>query len=308
MSASGNITRIGFLGLGQMGAPMAERLFAPDVELHVYDPRPEAMAPFVARGAVACTSAAQLGDVATIVLACLPKAEISEATALGAEGVIHGRAVRVYAEMSTIGRPTVERIADGLAAHGIAMVDSPITGGPSGVRAGTLTLMVAGASEAVATVRPFLERIGKNVFVLGERPGQGQVMKLVNNLVVAANMVSTFEAMTMGAKAGLDADAMAAVINTGTGRSFVTSDVLPRVLSRRFGFGATVAVMDKDMSLGLEEARALGVPMWAVEQAARVWRFAASHGQAGDDISELAKLLEHWAGAELRGREAGQDG
>ena len=300
-----DVTRVGFLGLGQMGAPMAERLFGPDVELHVYDPRPEAVAPFVARGAVACGSPREVADAASIVLACLPSGEVSEVAALGPEGVVHGHAIRVYAEMSTIGRPAVERIAAGLAARGIATVDTPITGGPPGARAGTLALMVAGAADAVATLRPFLGRIGKRLFVLGERPGQGQVMKLVNNLLIAANMVSAFEALAMGTKAGLDPDAMVDVVNAGTGRSFVTSDMMPAVLSRRFGFGAAIAVVDKDVHLGLEEARALGVPMWGVEQAARVWRFAATQGMAKDDISELARLMERWAGAEIRGREDG---
>ena len=300
-----DVTRIGFLGLGQMGAPMAERLFGPDVELRVFDPRPEAVAPFVARGAVACGSPREVADAASIVLACLPSGEVSEVAALGPEGVVRGHAIRVYAEMSTIGRPAMERIAAGLAARGIAAVDTPITGGPPGARAGTLALMVAGAADAVATLRPFLERIGKRLFVLGERPGQGQVMKLVNNLLIAANMVSAFEALAMGAKAGLDPDAMVDVVNAGTGRSFVTSDMMPAVLSRRFGFGAAIAVVDKDVHLGLEEARALGVPMWGVEQAARVWRFAATQGMAKDDISELARLMERWAGAEIRGREDG---
>jgi 3-hydroxyisobutyrate dehydrogenase len=300
-----DVTRIGFLGLGQMGAPMAERLFGPDVELHVFDPRPEAVAPFVARGAVACGSPREVADAASIVLACLPSGEVSKVAALGPEGAVRGHAIRVYAEMSTIGRPAMERIAAGLAARGIAAVDTPITGGPPGARAGTLALMVAGAADAVATLRPFLERIGKRLFVLGERPGQGQVMKLVNNLLIAANMVSAFEALAMGAKAGLDPDAMVDVVNAGTGRSFVTSDMMPAVLSRRFGFGAAIAVVDKDVHLGLEEARALGVPMWGVEQAARVWRFAATQGMAKDDISELARLMERWAGAEIRSREDG---
>lgn len=293
---------IGFLGLGQMGAPMAERLFGPDVRLHVFDPRPEAVAPFVARGAVACGSPREVADAASIVLACLPSAEVSESAALGPEGVVHGRAIRVHAEMSTIGRPAMERIAAGLASRGIAAVDAPITGGPPGARAGTLAMMAAGAAEAVETVRPFLGRIGKTVFVLGDKPGQGQVMKLVNNLLIAANMVSAFEALAMGAKAGLDPGAMVDVVNAGTGRSFVTSDMMPAVLSRRFGFGAAISVVDKDVSLGLEEARALGVPMWGIEQAARVWRFAVTQGMAKDDISELARLIERWAGAEIRGR------
>jgi 3-hydroxyisobutyrate dehydrogenase-like beta-hydroxyacid dehydrogenase len=301
----GAVTHVGFLGLGQMGAPMAERLFCPEIRLHVFDPRPEAVAPFVARGAEAHASPKEVADTASIVLACLPSSTVSEQVALGPEGVVHGKAIRIHAEMSTIGRPAVERIAAGLAARGIALVDTPITGGPPGARAGTLALMVAGAAEPVAALRPVLERIGKRLFVLGERPGQGQVMKLVNNLLIAANMVNAFEALAMGAKAGLDPDTMAEVVNAGTGRSFVTSDILPVVLSRRFGFGAAVAVVDKDVALGLEEARAQEVPMWGIEQAARVWRFAASQGMAGDDIAELARLMERWAGAEIRSRREG---
>jgi 3-hydroxyisobutyrate dehydrogenase-like beta-hydroxyacid dehydrogenase len=301
----GDTTHIGFLGLGQMGAPMAERLFGPEVRLHVFDPRPEAMAPFVARGATACGSPREVADAAAIVLACLPSGEVSEAAALGPEGVVHGRAIRIHAEMSTIGRPAMERIAAGLAARGIAAIDTPITGGPPGARAGTLALMIAGAAEPVDTLRPFLQRIGKSLFVLGEKPGQGQVMKLVNNLLIAANMVSAFEALSMGAKAGLDPDTMVEVVNAGTGRSFVSSDMMPAVLSRRFAFGAAISVVDKDVTLGLEEARALGVPMWGIEQAARVWRFASTQGMAKDDISELARLMERWAGAEIRGRGEG---
>ena len=295
--------RIGFLGLGQMGAPMAERLFGPGVELHVFDPRPEAVAPFAARGALPCGSPREVADAATIVLACLPSAEVSEAAALGPDGVAHGRAVRVHAEMSTIGRGAVERIAAGLSAHGIATVDAPVTGGPPGARAGTLAMMAAGAAEAVDAVRPVLQRIGRTVFALGERPGQAQVMKLVNNLLIAANMVSAFEAFAMGAKAGLDAGTMMEVVNAGTGRSFVSSDIMPAVVDRRFGFGAAISVVDKDVALGLDEARSLGVPMWGIEQAARVWRFAASQGMAKDDISELARLMERWAGAEIRRRD-----
>ncbi len=243
-----------------------------------------------------------VADAAAIVFACLPDGAVSERVALGPEGVVHGGAIRIHAETSTIGRPAAERIAKGLAARGIAMVDTPISGGPPGARAGTLALMVAGPPEAVAALRPFLERLGRRLFVLGEAPGQGQVMKLVNNLLIAANMASAFEALAMGAKAGLDPDTMVEVVNAGTGRSFVTTDMMPAVLDRRFGFGATIAVVDKDVRLGLEEAAALGVPMWVIEQAARLWRFAATQGMAGDDISELARLVEGWAGAEIRGR------
>lgn len=297
-----DVTHIGFLGLGQMGAPMAERLLGPDVQLHVFDPREVAMAPFVARGARACASPAAVAEAAGIVFACLPSGKVSEEAALGPAGVIHGGAIRIHAEMSTIGRPTAQRIAEGLAQRNIALVDSPISGGPAGARAGTLAMMVAGAPDAVETLRPWLLRIGRRVFVLGEQPGQGQVMKLVNNLIFAANAVTAFEAFSLGAKAGLDPDTMVEMVNAGTGRSFASSDLMPTVLSGAFRFGASIAVLDKDVALGLEEARALDVPMWAIEQAARLWRFAASQGHGGEDISALARIMEGWAGAEIRSR------
>jgi 3-hydroxyisobutyrate dehydrogenase len=297
-----NITDIGFLGLGQMGAPMAERLLAEDVRLHVFDPRPEAMAPFVARGAIACTSAAAVADAAGIVFACLPNGKVSEAVATGPGGVIEGDTVRVYAEMSTIGKVVVTGLATALGTRGITVVDAPISGGPAGARAGTLAMLASGPPAAVAALQPWLARIGRRVFVLGEEPGQAQVMKLVNNLLFAANMVTAFEGLSMGAKAGIDPDLMLEMVNAGTGRSMVTEQVVAEVLSRRFSFGAAISVVDKDVTLGLAEAAALDVPMWGLEQAARVWRFAASQGAGGEDITALARIMERWAGAELRSR------
>lgn len=293
---------IGFLGLGQMGAPMAERLLAADVRLHVFDPRRDAMAPFADRGATACASPADVAARAEIVFACLPKPEISEAVA--AE-VAAGQAVRLYAEMSTIGREPIERIAAQMAARNIGFVDAPISGGPAGARAGTLAMLAAGAPDAVAALKPWQLRIGREVFVMGERPGQAQVMKLVNNLLFAANLVAACEGLAMGAKAGLDPDAMLAMVNAGTGRSMPTERVLEEVLSGRFAFGAAISVVDKDVRLGLAEATALNVPMWTLEQAARVWRFAAAQGAGAEDITTVARFMERWAGAEIRRRARG---
>jgi 3-hydroxyisobutyrate dehydrogenase len=292
-------TPIGFIGLGQMGAPMAERLLAPDVALHVFDPRPEAMAPFADRGAVACVDAGAVAVRAEIVFACLPGPAVSEAVA--AEVAAAGKP-RIYAEMSTIGREAMERIADLLAPRGVACVDALISGGPAGARAGTLAMMASGAPDAVAALRPWQERIGTTVFVLGERPGQAQVMKLVNNLLFAANLAATCEGFAMGAKAGLDVDAMLSMVNAGTGRSLITERVMEEVLSGRFRYGASLAVMDKDAQLGIAEAGALGVPTWTLERAARVWRRAATEGDPSEDLSVVARFVEGWAGTEIRRR------
>jgi 3-hydroxyisobutyrate dehydrogenase-like beta-hydroxyacid dehydrogenase len=294
------MTDLGFIGLGQMGAPMAERLLAPDVRLHVHDANPAAMAAFVEKGAVAHHSAASVADAAPIVFACLPSQPASRAVAAG---VAEGRAVQVYAEMSTIGRETVAGIAEMLGARGIAVVDAPISGGPPGARAGTLAMMAAGSADAVERVRPFLARIGRGVFVIGEKPGMAQVMKLVNNLLIATNMVAAFEALVMGAKAGLDADMMVDVLNASTGRSLVTTDIVPKaILPGTFDFGATTTIMSKDAELGVAEARALGVPIWTIEQAARLWRMGVMQGMGPADMTSLITILEGWAGTEVRSR------
>ena len=294
------MTDLGFIGLGQMGAPMAARLLAPDVRLHVHDANPAAVATFVDQGAVAHTTATSVADAAVLVFACLPSQSASRAVAAN---IAEGRAVQVYAEMSTIGRETISAIAETLAARGIAVVDAPISGGPPGARAGTLAMMAAGSPDAVERVRPWLARIGRVVFVIGEEPGMAQVMKLVNNLLIATNMAAAFEGLVMGAKAGLDAGLMVDVLNASTGRSLVTTDIVPRaILPGTFDFGATTAIMSKDAELGVAEARALGVPIWTIEQAARLWRMGVLQGMGADDMTVLIKLLEGWSGAEVRSR------
>ncbi len=125
-------------------------------------------------------------------------------------------------------------------------------------------------------------------------------MKLVNNLLFAANLATACEAFAMGAKAGLDADVMLRMVNAGTGRSMVTEKVMEEVLSGRFAFGAALSILDKDVRLGVAEATALGVPMWTLEQMARVWRFAAVQGAAAEDLTVIARMMEGWTGAPIR--------
>ncbi len=293
---------IGFLGLGQMGAAIAERLQQAGARLHVYDPSEVAMAPFVLRGAVDHASARSVADTAALVFACLPNGTVSEAVA--AE-IAHGSAVKTYVEMSTIGSPALARIAAIVGARGIALADCPISGGPKGARAGTLTMILAGPPDTRAVLRPWLERIGKNLFEVGDRPGQAQLMKLVNNLINAANMATAFEALVLGAKGGLDPDVMVNVINVSTGRNSATQDKVPRaVLPGTFDYGAKLTTMVKDVVLGLKEAEALGVPMWVHEQVGLLWRFGEQQGMGQDDFTALIKVLEGWAGVEVRGRDS----
>jgi 3-hydroxyisobutyrate dehydrogenase len=166
-----------------------------------------------------------------------------------------------------------------------------------------LSVIVAGPAAAVTEIRPWLQRIGKNVFEVGEQPGQAQLMKLVNNLINAANMATAFEALVLGAKGGLDPDQMVAVINVSTGRNSATMDKVPKaVLPGTFDYGAKLSTMLKDVVLGLQEADRLGVPMWVHETVGQLWRFGATQGLGDADLTALIRVLEGWAGTEVRSR------
>jgi 3-hydroxyisobutyrate dehydrogenase len=284
--------RVGFLGLGQMGAPMAARLLGKDWQLHVFDPRDEAMRPFVAQGAIAHTSPASVAEAASMIFACLPTPQISLEAALGATGVLQGRAVRIYAEMSTIGGPIVSRIAEGLAAGGVQTVDAPITGGPPAARAGTLAIMVSGAPDARAAVQPMLASIGGSVMVMGDRPGMAQAMKVINNIIMGTNMIATCEGLAMGVKAGLDVTAMLEVLRNGTGQSFAGCEILRTAVSGRFDFGAKLSIVCKDMALGSHESAALEAATPVIDAAARLWMSAGDTALNDQDFTTILKMVE----------------
>ncbi|MGQ7937574.1 NAD(P)-dependent oxidoreductase [Paraburkholderia sp. D1E] len=299
-----SVENVGFLGLGQMGGPMAERLLGQGFQLHVYDPSPAALEAFVAGGAVVHDSPRALANAASIVFACLPSREISLAVALGPDGVVHGSAIRLYAEMSTIGRDMVVRIGKGLAEKGIEIVDAPISGGAPAARAGTLAMLVSGSQPLVERVSPLLARIGKEVFVMGDQPGMAQIMKIVNNVVMATNMVVCSEALAMGAKAGLDSDMMMRLLDAGTGQSFACSKILARAVSRQFNYGAALAIIEKDMALGLDEANLMEVTMPTIERARDVWHAAYEAGRGREDFTSILKFVEEENGTRVRSRAA----
>lgn len=296
----------GFIGLGAMGAAIARRLVGAGVTLHVHDPDANRVAALRERGAIVHDSPRAVADAAPIVYACLPDARVSRDVAFGQNGVAGGKAIQVYVEMSTIGRQAVVEIAQALSAQGIDMVDAPVSGGPKGADAGTLSIIMAGAPQALARIRDQVGGMGKHVFDVGAEPGMAQMMKLVNNLISAANMVSAYEALVLGAKAGLDPDQMVDIINVSTGRNSATTDKIPKaVLPGTFDYGASIRTIHKDVSIGLDEAHALGVPMWLGQSVRQAWEFAITQGGQDLDFTALIQYMERWAGVEVRGRAAG---
>ena len=293
-------TKLGFIGLGQMGGAMAERLICDDAELHVFDTSSEATKRFTVLGAIPHASPRDVADHAEIVFACLPGQAVSELVAHGSDGVIHGRAIRVYAEMSTIGKSCIEAISARLSEAGIAIVDAPITGGPPAAREGRLTMLASGPDEALESVIPWLNRVGHQTYVLGERAGQAQIMKVVNNIVMATNMLVASEGLVMGAKAGLDADKMMEVLQAGTGQSAAAGILERSALTGSFDFGAHLSIVEKDVKLGLREAEELSVQVVAMQAAGKLWAQAGKEGRGADDFTTILKLVEEPAGATVR--------
>ncbi|HLB14849.1 MAG TPA: NAD(P)-dependent oxidoreductase [Burkholderiales bacterium] len=296
--------KIGFIGLGVMGAPMSQRLLDRGHALVVHDLDRDAVRRLTAAGAAEAASAREVADAAHTVFVSLPTPAIVREVALGDNGIARGRAVRTFVDLSTTGSVVEREVAAALAARGIEAVDAPVSGGAAGAQKGTLAVMAAGRAEAVAGVRPLLEIFGK-VFIVGDRAGQGQLMKLINNLLSSTAFAITCEALVAGVKGGLDADAMLAVINAGSGRNGATEDKFPKwVLPRTFAFGFPIASVCKDIALAIEECQALGVPMWVGGASRQLWHYARAQGGAANDMTSLVTYIEGWAGAEVRGKAA----
>ena len=267
---------------------------------------PRRRAPLVARGAVAASSPRAAAEASEVAFACLPSPDVSRKVALDVDGIIACKGLAAYVEMSTIGSKTVKAIAQGLAAAGIPVLDSPVSGGPRGARAGTLSTMVAGERATFESVKPLLETVARNVFYIGEAPGLGQVTKLANNMISAAGMAAAFEASAMAVKAGVDARTLIDTVNASTGRNSATMDKFPAaVLTRSFDYGGKLSTMYKDVLLCLEEARELNVPMWVGSNVVQLWFHAMTQGRGNDDYTTLIKMIEDWAGVVVGGNESG---
>jgi 3-hydroxyisobutyrate dehydrogenase-like beta-hydroxyacid dehydrogenase len=297
---------IAFIGCGAMGAPIAERLIDSGYTVRVFDPNAAAMAPLVTRGAVAKGTPREAATGAEAAFACLPSPEISREVAFGANGVIHSGSLRTYIEMSTIGSATIKEIAAELAKHNIATLDSPVSGGPRGARAGTLATMVAGERAAFDRIKPMFDALARNVFYVGDTPGLAQIVKLANNMISAAGMLAAFEASAMAVKAGVDARVLIDTVNASTGRNSATMDKFPAaVLTRSFDYGGKISILHKDVSLCLEEAKALQVPMWLGANVVEMWHMGVAEGRGDEDMTALIKMIEKWAGVIVGGNESG---
>jgi len=292
--------RLGMIGLGNMGEPMALRLANAGHRPVVFDIDPAPLRRLAAAGAEAVRSAADVGRLADTVLVCLPRPAAVEAVAFGPVGLGRGGRFSAYVDLSTTGPAVMEKVARAFARSGVASLDSPVSGGVAGARDGTLAIMAAGPRALFRRLRPVLEILGASLFHVGERPGQAQVMKLVNNLLSVTAWTVTAEGLAIGAKAGLDPGLMLDVLQAGSGRNIATEDRFRRyVLTRGFDSGFTMDGICKDIGLCLEQARAQGVPAPVGQAVERLWLEASRRGWGERGHAHIASLYEEWAGVEF---------
>jgi 3-hydroxyisobutyrate dehydrogenase-like beta-hydroxyacid dehydrogenase len=290
------LQNIGFIGVGRMGGRMARRILEAGYSLTICDTSDAVLRPLLERGAVSAASAKEVASSCEIVITSLPTPAVVEHVALGSNGVSEGNRVKIFIDMSTTGSVAARRIARGLELKGIVAVDAPVSGGLAGAERGTLAVMVSCPEETLPRVKPLLENTGK-VFFCGTRPGLGQTMKLLNNMLSAAALAITSEAVVMGVKAGLDPSLILDVLNAGTGRNSATADKFGKfVLPRTFNAGFAIGLFNKDIRLCLEEADSLGVPMFVGTAVRQLFSVAMASNGYDADITEVVKPLEGWAG------------
>lgn len=292
---------IGFVGLGNMGWPMAARLRKAGNELVVHDARIEQARAFAdAYGASIADSARDLATRAETVFMSLPTPQALLDVVHGPDGLEEGRGARLVVDLSTSGPRAAAEVGAAFEKRGVGFVDAPVSGGVSGATKGTLAIMASASRAEYDAVLPLLRVLGRP-FRVGEAAGQGQAMKLLNNLLSANAMAATTEVMVLGVKAGLDARTMLEVFNASSGRNTATTDKFPRsVMDRSFDFGFRAVLLHKDVRLCKEFADENGVPFTVGNAVESVWRQMAD--QLGDaDFTRIVEVIEKQAGVTVGG-------
>ena len=289
-------TRIGWIGLGVMGAPMCGHLRAAGYETSVFSRTREKARPLLDAGAVWAESpedVAQRSDV-TFSLVGFP-ADVREVV-LGGRGALAGCAPgSVLVDMTTSAPALAREIARAAQARGVHSVDAPVSGGDVGAREARLSIMVGGAAEAVAAVRPLLEVMGRTVVHQGG-PGAGQHTKLVNQTLIASNMVGVCEGLLYALRAGLDPERVLESVASGAAGSWSLANLAPRMLAGDFAPGFFVEHFLKDMSLALEEADRMGLELPGLALARRVYAHLAATGRGRDGTQALVLALGELSG------------
>ena len=292
---------VGFIGLGNMGGPMALNLVKHGFSLIVHDIDPVKVVPLRERGAKVADSAEGVAAASERTIVMVETTAQAESVITGERGIIHsaGRG-HIVACMSTIDPFVLRRLAERLASGGVATLDAPVSGGTERAKSGELSIIAGGDAATFEKCRDLFAAMGTRLFHVGTL-GQGLAMKLVNNMLIQVNRVAVAEALVMGVKAGLDPRTIYDVIRVSTGTSFAFETGVPRILARDFSPGGTVDITYKDQELETAFAKQLGVPLLLANVTQQLYQMARAAGFNKEDGLAVVKVLERLAGVQVKG-------
>ena len=293
------MTNIAFIGLGNMGGPMAENLVKAGHALTVYDLNKEVVEKVVAAGAKSADSAVSALSNANIIISMLPNGAIVKSLFTGKNGLInHINDDVLVIDSSTIAADDARFVAQACKAKGISMIDAPVSGGTAAAQAGTLTFICGGEADDYAKAKPILEAMGKNIFHAGSS-GAGQVAKICNNMLLAVHMIGTAEALNMGTRQGLDAGVLSEIMKASSGNNWSLQvynpypDVMPNVPSSNdYNGGFMVNLMSKDLGLAQELASKSHSPIPLGSAAGQLYELHKYNGQGSKDFSSILQMLQ----------------
>ncbi len=295
--------QVGFIGLGKMGQPMTQRLLAAGHTAHVFNRSRGATDALVAKGATAADSPARVAERADVIMTALPTPESVDAVYAGLAGA--ARPGQIYVDHSTVSPGLNRSCAERLRAKGADFLDAPVSGGPAGATAGTLTVMVGGTQAVFDRALPVLQAFGKNIRLCGPT-GAGQVVKLINQLLVGVHTSAVAEAAVFGAKLGADPQVVLDLIGTSFGGSTMMTRNIPRFISRDFSGATPVGLILKDLGLIHDEAKAANVPLLLGALAEQRFVEARARGMNDDDMAALVRLWEEPSGVTVDKPVSGQ--
>ena len=292
--------KAGFIGTGSIGAPLATNILNQEKSLTVFDINPDATKPLAEKQARIVGSPTEVADEADVVFACMPSIDSFHAVVSGEDGVLDGGRMNIFVNLGTMGTEAVAAVEAALAHKGIAMLDSPITGGVQRAWDGDITVISSGPQAVFDQVEPFLKSFARDIHYVGGEIGQAQLVKISNNIMSFTNLVVAVEALVMAAKGGVDPEKALAVFNAGSGQNSATLTKIPNfILNRKFNMEAPMHIIEKDAMLWRMEAERLEVPQNVAGATYHTMRQALAMGLGGGDLSEIVRVVERAANFEL---------
>ena len=281
---------VGVIGLGAMGLGVARSLLRAGFRTHACDVRKEVLAAFSAEGGVACATPAQLGTACEVVLTLVVNAQQTEDALLGEHGAAAAmRAGSVVIASSTVAPEFAESLAARLAAKGIGMIDAPVSGGAAKAASGQMTVMAAGSPEDFAKVEDVFKAIALKVYRLGDAPGAGSRVKMINQLLAGVHIAAAAEAMAMGIRSGADPAVLYEVISNSAGSSWMFQNRVPHILAGDYTPLSAVNIFVKDLGIVLDTAKKAAFPLPLTATAHQMFLTAAAAGHGGEDDSAVVK-------------------